>query len=57
MQKVRGSNPLSATDLSDLCSYVKCQAKRLSALSVFVALVHGVTFENVWESVAPSGGS
>jgi hypothetical protein len=26
MQKVRGSNPLSSTDLSDLCSNLKWQA-------------------------------
>ena len=31
MQKVRGSNPLSSTDLSDLCSIVKYQTKDQSA--------------------------
>ena len=39
MQKVRGSNPLSSTDLSDVCSNVKCQAKCLSALGFSIALV------------------
>ncbi len=39
MQKVRGSNPLSFTDFSDLCSIGKCQAKCLSALGFFAALV------------------
>jgi hypothetical protein len=39
MQKVRGSNPLSSTDLSGLRSNVKCQAKCLSALGFFIALV------------------
>ena len=38
MQKVRGSNPLSSTDLSDLCSISKCQAKCLSTLGFFIAL-------------------
>jgi hypothetical protein len=39
MQKVRGSNPLSSTDLSGLRSNVKCQAKCLSALGFSIALV------------------
>jgi hypothetical protein len=34
MQKVRGSNPLSSTGFSDLCSMIKT----LTGLSFFVAL-------------------
>ena len=39
MQKVRGSNPLSSTDLSDLCSILKTLIKTLTGLGFFVALV------------------
>jgi hypothetical protein len=39
MQKVRGSNPLSSTDLSDLRSILKTLTKTLTGLGVFVALV------------------
>jgi hypothetical protein len=38
MQKVMGSNPLSSTDLSDLCSIVKCQTKDQGVLGPLVAL-------------------
>jgi hypothetical protein len=37
MQKVRGSNPLSSTDLPDVRSIAKCQAKCLSALGFLIA--------------------
>src|SRR5215475_645015 len=42
MQKVRGSNPLSSTHLSDLCSMVKTLTKTLTGLGFFVALVQVV---------------
>jgi len=42
MQKVRGSNPLSSTQFSDLCSVVKTLIKTLTGLSLFVALVYVV---------------
>jgi hypothetical protein len=38
MQKVRGSNPLSSTDLSDLCSILNTLIKTLTGLGFFVAL-------------------
>ena len=39
MQKVRGSNPLSSTDLSDFRSILKTLIKTLTSLGFFVALV------------------
>jgi hypothetical protein len=50
MQKVRGSNPLSSTDFSDLRSNVKCQAKCLSALGLFIALIR-IVFVDVEDVV------
>ena len=42
MQKVRGSNPLSSTDLSDFRSILKTLTKTLTGLGFFVALVRVV---------------
>jgi hypothetical protein len=39
MQKVRGSNPLSSTDLSDVRSILKTLTKTLTGLGLFVAFV------------------
>jgi hypothetical protein len=39
MQKVRGSNPLSSTDLPDVRSNGKCQAKCQSVFGPLFALV------------------
>jgi hypothetical protein len=38
MQKVRGSNPLSSTHLSDVCSIAKTLIKTLTGLGFFIAL-------------------
>jgi len=38
---IRGSNPLSSTDLSDLCSIVRYQTKDQFGVGVLVAFIHG----------------
>jgi hypothetical protein len=47
MQKVRGSNPLSSTDLLDFCSIFKTLIKTLTGLGFFVALAFVVVEESL----------